>query len=164
MDELFVTRNGWFYPHYELTDGQFIYGRISYQGGLRRYTVVDTLVGSWKIKRKGWFSRTLLINAMDDKTIGTLVPEIWVRDFTLEMNSGFKGIYRYTSLFSRQFVLTVDGYGDIMLITQKLFSIKKPFNVTASTNLPKNMPPLALLILIATSLILIRTNQHQAAT
>jgi hypothetical protein len=107
-NELFITRHKWFLEaYYELTDGQFVYGRLSYRSkSFKRYAIIETAQDTWTIKPKGWFKRSLLINKGEDETIGTLIPETWKRNVNLEMDNGFKGTYLYKKLFSRSLTFT----------------------------------------------------------
>jgi hypothetical protein len=158
---LFVTRHKWFLPYYELTDGQFIYGKLSYKNNFKRYAIIETAKGMWTIKRKGFFNRTLLLNEDEEHTIGSLVPATWKRNIDLKMDNGFEATYLYKKLFARSLTLTGDATGDILQITQRAFRLKKPFEVTFETSKHQNMPPLPLLILIGVSIVLLR--QQQAA-
>ncbi|MFA6246087.1 MAG: hypothetical protein WC615_04045 [Mucilaginibacter sp.] len=161
--ELFITRHGWFKREYELTDGQFVYAKLSYRSNFKRDAIIELPQNSWTIKRKGWFNRTLLLNLGEDDTIGNLIPETWKRDFNLKLDDGFEATYLYKKLFSKSLVLTNGQLGDIFQITQKAFSIKQPFTVTIDLiTKPDNMPPLPLLIMIGLHVILLR--QQQAAS
>jgi len=164
-NELFITRHGWFKPYYELTDGQFIYGKLHYKKRLSRRATIETAEGSWTIRCKGWFKRSSLINKGEDETIGTLIPAKWSRNIDLEMDNGFKAFFNYKKLFSRAFVLTHEMYGDIFQIKQKAFSIKKPYLIAVDQTLQvSDRPPLPLLILIGINAMLIRQEQAAAAT
>ncbi|MES2063367.1 MAG: hypothetical protein V4456_15675 [Bacteroidota bacterium] len=160
--ELFITRQGLFKREYELTDGQFVYARLSYRSNFKRDAIIELPQNSWTIKRKGWFNRTLLLNRGEDEAIGNIIPETWKRDFNLKLDDGFEATYLYKKLFSKSLTLTNNQLGDILQITQKALGIKQPF--TVSINLvtkPENMPPLPLLIMIGLHVILLR--QQQAA-
>lgn len=163
-NELFITRHKWFFSHYELTDGQFVYGKLSYKKSFKSYAMIETAQGNWTIKPKGWFKRSLLINKGDDEIIGTLIPETWKRNVNLEMDSGFKGTYLYKKLFSRSLTFTHEMYGDVLHITQKPWLLKRPFIITYYQNLKvNNLPAIPLLALIGVNLILIRQAHANAA-
>jgi hypothetical protein len=160
--ELFITRQGLFKREYELTDGQFIYAKLSYRSNFKRDAIIDLPQNSWTLKRKGWFNRTLLLNQGEDDPIGNLIPETWKRDFNLKLDNGFEATYLYRKLFSKSLVLTNRQFGDVFQITQKAFNVKQPFTVTIDlVTKPENMPPLPLLIMVGLHLILLR--QQQAA-
>ncbi|MBB5394810.1 hypothetical protein [Mucilaginibacter sp. AK015] len=162
-NELFITRHKWFFPYYELTDGQFVYGKLSYKANFKRYAVIETAEGTWTIKRKGMFNRTLLLNKGEDETIGNLVPETWKRDIAIKMDNGFEAVYMFKKVFSRSFTLTHALYGDILQIEHTAFGIKKPFEVSFDkTEQINNMPQVPLLALIGINILLIR-QQHAAA-
>lgn len=161
-NELLIIKNGFWKPEFELTDGQFVYAKLSYGSNFKRDAIIELPQNSWTIKRKGWFNRTLLLNRGEDEPIGNIVPETWKRDFNLQLDNGFEATYLYKKLFSKSLTLTNDQLGDILQITQKAFGIKKPFTVTIDLlTKPDNMPPLPLLVMIGLHLILLR--QQQAA-
>ncbi|MBD1394727.1 hypothetical protein [Mucilaginibacter glaciei] len=161
--ELFVKRHKWFFPYFELTDGQFVYGKLSYKNNYKRYAIIETADGFWTIKMKGLLKRNLLINKGDDETIGTLIPATWKRDILLEMENGFKATYLYKKFFARSLTLSHDMYGDIINLKQEWWSFSKPFTVTYDPSVKTNdMPPIPLLALIGLHLTLIR--QAQAAS
>ena len=162
--ELFILRHNWFFPYFELTDGKFMYARLSFKSSFRRYAVIETAKDVWTIKPKGWFKRSLLVNKGEDETIGTLIPETWKRNIDMEMDNGFKGVYLYKKLFSRSFSLTHEMYGDILQIIPKAWGFKKPFVISYSKALRiDNLPPVPLLVLAGISLILTRQGHGAAA-
>jgi hypothetical protein len=163
-NELYITRQGWFKREYELTDGQFIYAKLSYRSNFKRDVLIELPQKSWIIKRKGWFNRTLLLNRGEDETIGYIIPETWKRDFNLKLDDGFEATYLYKKLFSKSLTLSNDQLGDILQITQKAFGIKQPFTVTIDLlTRPDKMPPLPLLIMIGLHVILLRQQQAAAS-
>lgn len=163
-NELYIVRHKWLFPYFELTDGQFVYAKLSYQSTFKRYAVIETANDTWTIKSKGWFKRSLLINKGEDETIGTLIPETWKRDVKLEMDNGFRGIYSHTSLFSRSLTLTNEMYGDVLQITQKVWGFKRPYIITYDKTLRiDNLPPIPLLALIGINLMLARQGHAAAA-
>lgn len=163
-NELFIARQKWFKPYYELSDGQFIYGKLYYKNSFSRRATIETAEGCWTVRCKGWFKRSSLINKGEDDTIGILIPARWSRSIDLQMDNGFKAFFNYTKLFSRAFVLTHEIYGDIFQIRQKAFNIKKPYFITLDQTLQiSGRPPLPLLVLIGVNSMLIRQEQAAAA-
>ncbi|RYU91599.1 hypothetical protein EWM62_06570 [Mucilaginibacter terrigena] len=162
-NELFIARHGFWKPEFELTDGQFVYAKLSYRSNFKRDAIIELPQNSWTIKRKGWFNRTLLLNRGEDEPVGNLVPEIWKRDFNLLFDTGFEATYLCKKLFSKSITLTNSQLGDILHITQKPFAVKQPFTVTiALLKTPENMPPLPLLIMIGLHVIMLRQKQAAA--
>jgi hypothetical protein len=161
--ELFVTRHKWFFPYYELTDGQFVYGKLSYKSHWRRYAVIETAEGRWTIKHKGLFNRTMLINQDEDKTIGTIEPQRWKRDTLLKLDNGFEATYLYKKLFTKALTLASAAQGDILQIIQKPFGIKTPFKIQVDASPQKVKLNIPLFILIGVNLILLRQAQAAAA-
>ncbi|MFD0765393.1 hypothetical protein ACFQZI_11060 [Mucilaginibacter lutimaris] len=163
-NELYIIKDGWFKPEYQLTDGQFVYAKLSYRSNFKRDAVIELPQQIWTIKRKGWFNRTLFINKGEDEIIGTIIPETWKRDFNLEFENGFTATYLYKKLFSKSLTLTNDTLGDILHITQKAFSVKQPFTVTIDlVTKPSDIPALPLLIMVGLHVVLSRQRQAAAA-
>ncbi|RFZ90920.1 hypothetical protein D0C36_18395 [Mucilaginibacter conchicola] len=163
--EMFVTRIGWWRPYYELSDGQFIYARLSYKGTFKRYAIIDSAADTFTIKRKSLISRTLMFNRGEDETIGELQPSAWKRDVELKMNNGFEAIYLFKKLFSRAYTLTSNAYGDILDVKQIAWGIKKPFTVSfAADNYQQGKPDVAVLTMIGVHFILYRQQQAAAAS
>lgn len=162
--ELYIAKKGFWYPDFELTDGQYIYGRLSYSSNFKRYAIIETPSGKWTIKRKGWFNRTLFLNQGEEETIGTLTPATWKRDFNLQMDNGFEAIYLYKKIFSKSLVVTNDKLGDMMNITTKALNFKQPYTITFSQTLQQDtIPPIPLLALIGLHIILLRQQQAAAS-
>lgn len=160
---LSVLRHGFFRPWFELTDGQFLYGKLTYLSSFKKVCVIETAQGEWIIKRKGFMSRTLFIQQPEDVNIGTLIPETWNRNVGLNMNDGFEAMYTNKTIFSRTNTLISNQYGDILDIKAALWSWKKPFIVTIDLNLQKDIPALPLLTMLGVSLILWKQSQAAAA-
>nr|WP_294944537.1 hypothetical protein [uncultured Mucilaginibacter sp.] len=162
-NELFITRHKWFFPYYELTDGQFVYGKLSYKSHWRRYAIIETAEGLWTIKHKGWFKCAMLLNQGEDETIGTIEPQRWKRDTLLKLDSGFEATYLYKKLFTKALTLTNDAQGDMLQIIQKPFGVKTPFKIMLDALPQKVKLNIPLLALIGVNLILLRQAQAAAA-
>ena len=162
-NELKVIRNGWFRPYYELTDGQFIYGKLSYEGWLRRSATLEVAGSSWLITRKGTFSRTLYIHQPSMEIIGEINPETWSRKISITMKNGFNAIFTTKKVFSRVFSLSNDQYGDLFKIEPKVWAFKTPFSISFEQSLLKTTPDMPLLMLAGIFLVLLRQQQAAAS-
>ncbi|MBK0379196.1 hypothetical protein [Mucilaginibacter segetis] len=162
-NELYIIRKGWFRSAYELIDGQFLYGKLSYKGNFKRYAVIETAAGIWTLKQSGWFSRNMDLKVGEEQTVGTVIPELWSRRITLEMNDGFAADFYYKKLFSKACIWANQLYGDMIFIKQKVFSIKQPYIITFDQSLPKNTAVnIPMLTLLGVSLLITR-QRHAAA-
>ncbi|WP_183562901.1 hypothetical protein [Mucilaginibacter sp. SP1R1] len=161
-NELSVNRNGFFRPSFNLTDGQFSYGKLSYASIWKTVTILETAQQTWTIKRKGIFSRTLIITGQNDEELGMVIPEVWSRKIKLNMNNGFDAEFFNKKLFTRTFSLVNDSYGDILSIKTGLWSFKTPFAITFNLDLLKSIPNLPLMALLGVNLILIKQAQSAA--
>jgi hypothetical protein len=160
---LIIVRNGFFRPVFELTDGQFVYGKLSYPSMWKTRTILETAQKTWIIKRKGIFKRSLLIVDTNEMEIGTVTPEILSRRVNLSLNNGFTATYLNKKIFTRTFSLTSDQYGDILDIKTVLWGFKKPFEVSVDLDKLKSIPDMPLLALLGVNLILIKQAQAAAA-
>ena len=157
-----MIRHGLFRPWFELTDGQFCYGKLSYRNFWKTTVVLETANKTWVIKRKGIFSRSLLIEGSDGFSLGTITPELWSRKINLSMNNGFEAVYLNKKFFTRVFNLTSSQYGDILSIKIEIWAFKTPFKVSVDLDKLKSIPDKPLLTLTGINLILMK--QAQAAS
>lgn len=167
-NELYIQKHKWFFPYFELTDGQFVYAKLSYKGTFKRYAIIETAEGTWTAKRAGFFSRALNINLGEEKTIGQVVPEVWKRNVAIRMDNGFEGTFLYKKLFTNTMFFTSSITGDLFQLKHKAFGISKPFEIELDKNHQRSTqndaPPLPLLILLGVNLILLRQAQAAAAS
>ncbi|GGH07156.1 hypothetical protein [Mucilaginibacter phyllosphaerae] len=162
--QLTIVKKGFWYPDFELTDGQYVYGRLSYSSNFNRNAIIETPQGTWTIKRKGWFKRALLLNKGENENIGTLTPQTWKRDFNLYMDSGFEATYLYKKMFSKSLTITNDSLGDMLEISLQAFNFKQPYAVTFCQVLKQDqVPSLPLITLIGLHIILLRRQQAAAS-
>lgn len=163
---LTVVRHKWFFPWFELTDGQFCYGKLSYCGNYRRHAVIETAQGTYTVKKSGWLGRILNVYHNDDELTGTIIPEIWSRKITLKMTTGFEAELLKKKIFSSIFCWDSPQYGELVQIKLKPFNFKTPYTVIFDPNFQNNfrteIPALPLLALLGINLILLR--QAEAAS
>jgi hypothetical protein len=162
-NQLIIIRNGFFRPSFELSDGQFSYGKLSYGNIWKTTMILESAQKTWIIKRKAIFSRTLLIKDVNEIELGAITPEILSRKVKLSMNNGFEAVYAYKKLFTRTFSLTSDQYGDILSVKTAMWGFKKPFEVSVDLDKLKTIPDMPLLVLLGVNLILIKQAQAAAA-
>lgn len=163
VSELTVNRIGYFRPFYELTDGQFIYAKLSAIGWFRPTMILEMAGNRWEITAKGFFNRTLSINKSETGNIGSVKPEAWTRKINLNMNDGFQAYFMSKKTFSRTVFFTSDQYGDMFSIDPNLWKFKTPFRVTFNPDMLKQLPDLPMYMLIGIYMILLRQQQAAAA-
>ena len=164
VTELPVLRHGFWRPWYELTDGQFSYGKLTYSGALKRTCLLETATGSWVVKRKGWLSRKLTIEQSGGAEIGMITPEIWSRKILVELNDGFAANFFNKKLLSRTFTWVSEQYGDMLSVQAKAFSRNRPFIVHIDTNMVNTLPHMPLLALLGINLVLLKQAEAAAAS
>ena len=160
-NELSVIRRGFWRPWFELTDGQFCYGKLSYDGLWKVGAILESAQKTWIVKSKGAFSRVLLINDTDGMLIGMITPEIWSRKIILSLHDGFEAVYLNKKILTRTLSLINTQYGDLMNIKTEAWKLKTPFKVFIEPAVIKNIPNLCLLALLGINLVL--QNQKKAA-
>jgi hypothetical protein len=162
-NQLIIIKNGFFRPSFELSDGQFSYGKLSHSSMWKTTTILESAQKTWIIKRKAIFSRTLLIKDVNEIELGAVTPEILSRKVKLSMNNGFEAMYAYKKLFTRTFSLTSDQHGDILSVKAAVWGFKRPFEVSVDLDKLKAIPDMPLLVLLGVNLILIKQAQAAAA-
>jgi len=159
VTELSTLRHGWFSPHYELTDGTYSYGELSYDWLSRRWATATTATGSWLFKRDGIFSRTILIVDQNGVYVGKTTRDWFSRKRSLTLQTGFKAEFYRSSLLYPEFVWESSGYGTIMRI--KSF----PFNLNDTIYIDPSMTPasvMPLLIFLGMHLTILRRRRRAA--
>jgi len=162
VGELTLVRHGFFCCWYKLTDGQFMYGKITYIKRFMPVVLLEVAGKSWQVASKSIFSNTLIITLPDTgEQIAQVKPDTWARKTRLEMESGFAGTFTSKSIFSRTYTFTNESMGDIFNIEQMLWKLKTPFKVTFDQGFVKTLPDMPLLLLVGAYTMLLR--QQQAA-
>jgi hypothetical protein len=155
--ELFVTKSSWFYRSYTLTDDLNVYGQLTYSGFWQSVGLVEAANQSWTIERAGLFTRDVLINEVPGgETVAVLKTSARRGVVTLEFADGQVFRFIRKSFFSPVQLWYSEQYGDILSITSKFFSYKRPFIIGPRHNVLKNSNYLVLLTFISIHLILIR--------
>lgn len=164
VTELLIIRHGFWRPWYELTDGQFSYGKLTYIGALKRTCTLETYSGSWTIRRKSWVGRKFIIEQPEGIEIGLITPEIWSRKITLELNKSLTVTFYNKKILSRTCTWVNDQLGDILNIEAKLWSWKQPFIVKIDPDMIRKVPELPLLALLGINLVLLKQAEAAAAS
>jgi hypothetical protein len=157
--ELYLLRQGWFSPEYELTDKVYNYGKLSYHMFSRRKATATTASSTWIFKREGLFSRTILVTDENDVFIGKTTRDWFSRKRLLILQTGFQAEFYRPSIWSREYIWNSEGYGKIMHI------ISNPFNLKDTIYIDQSMTPaslIPLLIFLGGHLTILR-NRRRAA-
>lgn len=108
VKKLQSKRNGWFSPTYELIDGQFSYGLLSYHGFFNTTTQIDTANITWLIRsssilvaqiitsegvlvgrlERKWFSSKIIFTSEDGFTAVYSVPSMWKSEYIWQTKDG----------------------------------------------------------------------------
>ncbi|MEO3403230.1 hypothetical protein AAFN85_04960 [Mucilaginibacter sp. CAU 1740] len=164
VTELPVLRHGFWRPWYELTDGQFSYGKLTYTSALKRSCLLETATGSWIIKRKGWLSRKFVVEQPSNVEIGMVTPQLLCRKINLDLNSGFAATFYNKKILSHTYSWVNEQYGDILNVQTKFWSRTRPFIVHIDLETVKILPALPLLALLGINLVLLKQAEAAAAS
>jgi hypothetical protein len=149
-NELQVVRHGFFNPVFDLSDGEFVYGKVITNKTSKDFPVLETATESWVPKREGAFKGTFLLNNSRGENIGSVTDG----GRLLKLHNGFEANLSITGGGQS----TVSGgwenseFGELMHFKQSWYSYKKPYVITLDTGLLKRVPEIPLLILLGTHL------------
>ena len=124
------VREGFFRQTYQLTDGTYSYGMLSYSGFLYPSVQIDTARTTWIVRKTGmsimevidpegyvtatierkWFSSKIIFTATDGFTAIYYKPSFWHRGFEWITEDGQVLLIQETSGFSQTHNFT---YGDL---------------------------------------------------
>jgi len=158
--ELTLIRRTLFFPWYELTDGQNLYGKLVYKGFFRRNVTIETATNIYNVDREGFFSRTLLIS-----TNGNLIGKLKMGFFSsasLIMNDGFEAEFEHDSLLSRTFVWKTSRFGEMMRLKHVIFGFNRQLALTIDPTMA-NIDMMPLLAFLGSHLLILRRRRQQAA-
>ena len=115
-NELYLVKQGWFSPDYDLTDNIYGYGRITFHRFSMRRATAITANETWVFKREGIFSGTTLITDQNDLLIGRAIRYGFGRKITLTLQTGFQAEFYRPSIWSREYNWESIQHGKIMHI------------------------------------------------
>ena len=159
-NELYVVRHGWYNSSFELTDGQFNYGTISFRRFCRRSGTVETANGSWEFS-KPFFSRVATISKPGGELIGKVDQGYFDRCNKLVMNGGFAADFKRTGFFPTEFTWSKDSQGEILRSRQRHFNFNSPLTVILNPTVKITEMPL--LTFLSIYLLLLRQRRKGAA-
>ncbi len=156
--ELKLTAQGWFRPSYELTDGQFVYGKLSYQGWFRRVAIAETAATTWTFRFEGFWGRKINIST-ENGVIGQLKIGMWGKA-SLLMNDGFEAELVRDTIWKPSFVWSTTRFGEVVKLKQKGFT--RSLSITLDPNTSK-IELVPMLCFLGAHLIFLRQQQAAAS-
>ena len=154
------VRQGLFNPDYELTDGNGLYGVLSYRWFARRQATAYTAAHKWLFDSHLFFSKTISIMDETGAMIGLAEREFFSRIYTLNLKSGFRAIFRRPSIFSRQYIWEAEGYGRLITLENNF-----PFGLDNDVYIEQTQAPatvIPLLIFLGMHLSVYRRGRRAA--
>jgi len=158
-----VIRHGVFRPDLVLTDGVFLYSKLTYKGFFQKIGYIETQNGSWEIRPRNLFSRHLIVaNLTSNKIEASVKTSLWCEKATVEFTNGLVFDFKRKGLFSRARSWCSSSTGRIFNIECRSLSYKKPFRILFEPNGEKSNVNLILSGFIGLNVIL--KNQEFTAT
>jgi hypothetical protein len=158
-NQLFLLRNGWLDPNYELTDKTFNYGRLSYNWLSRRTAAAESAEHNWLFKLGFIFSRSITITDENGALIGETYRPFLSRTTTLTLQSGFRADFYRPYFLSREYVWEAEGYGIVLRMKSYPFLFKDDIYIEQSMTPPAFIP---LLIFLGAHLNILRRRRRAA--
>ena len=159
VTELYLLRKGWFSREIELTDNVYNYGKIKYNRFSRRIATAITAANTWIFKRAANSGRFISVTDENGAVIGTATRDIFSRVTTLSLQTGFVAKFYKPSIWSLHYVWESDGYGKIMYIDGKPFSLRQTINIDQSMT-PVSLIPL--LTFFGSYLVILKKRRNTA--
>ena len=159
-NQLWMQRHGFWKPWYDFTEGQFSYGKLSYDGTMMRTAIIETADEHWRIIRKSIWSDAQVINNMQNQPIGEISREGLKSNFRLVLNDGFEVTFKRTSIWKGNYHWA-DVTGQVLAeTTQHAFSSRYVrFNIDQLQMTVLHLP----VLLITGAHLINRINQRAAA-
>ena len=160
--QLVLMRRRFFMPWYELTDGQLTYGRLSFQGFMRRNAVVETADSKWLFEHDGFFTRTILIRS-GGEVIGRLTRGLF-GSASLRMIDGFEAEFSRQDILPAIFAWNTTRFGEVVKLKQDYFTLFtfRSIDITIDPN-SMQVPVVPLLCFLGSYLIILRKRRKAAA-
>jgi hypothetical protein len=128
-DELTVIRKGFFSPVFEITDGQYCYGKVITNYNKHTFSIIETAKESWRVEREGKIAiKALSIINSNSENIGYIKR----LDQVLHLTDGFEALFstKKISTFSLVYCWYNKQLEVLVKIKQSDISYRKPFKIT----------------------------------
>lgn len=130
-NELTVIRKGFFSPVFEITDGQFCYGRVITNYNKYYYSIFETAKESWRVDREGKiFIKGFSISNSNGGNIGHISRDNQVLYLTDGSDFLFNGAKKSNFFASPVYCWYNRQFEALIKIKQSGTSYKKPFTIT----------------------------------
>jgi hypothetical protein len=159
--DLTIVRSGWFTPDYEITDGTYLYARLTYKGFLWQQAVAETSEAVWNLRFEGYFPRKVVVCNKEDKKIATIEMGFLKNRSVLTLNGGKQLYFAKESFWNSTYYWEDLKRGKILTINGELFS-KRVASVYIHDKVISN-PLIPLLSLLSLHMVLLKRRKHVAA-
>jgi len=141
-NELYLIRKSWFSREVELSDNAYSYGKIIYHRLSKRIATVITASNTWIFKRADNSYRHISVTDENGAIIGTATRDFFSRITTLSLQTGFVAKFYKPSVWSLHYIWKSDGYGDIMHVDSR------PYSLTDTVHIDQSKTPVSLIPLL----------------
>lgn len=160
-NELSIIKHGFFNNSYEISDGQFLYGKVSYRLFSRCRAVVETADGAWTFSRKQLFSRTIIISKGGGEIIGEVTRGFFSQTSELKLYNGFEASFAHTSFLPVEFTWSNSAYGEMLKIRGRIFAFYNTVKITINSP-GRPIAETPLLAFLSIHLLLLRQRRKAA--
>ena len=158
-----VIRQGIFNPEFILTDGVFLYGKLTSKGFFQKRRYIETQNDRWEMRPRNLFYRQFIVTNLTSHEIeATVKTSLWCEKATVEFTNGSVFDFKREGLLSKARTWYSSSLGKIFNIECRSLSYKKPFRILFEPNGENSNVNLLLSGFIGLNLIL--KNQESAAT
>lgn len=151
IKHLWSVSDGWLGRSYQVTDGTYSYGKLSYSGFLDPIVQIDTAAATWFIRKRG-LSFMDVMNA-EGRLIGTIERKWFTNKTIFTGADGFIAFYHKVSFWRSAYVWVKPDYQVLLSCESSVFNRTESFNYS---DLAYEQPYLLLLTFLALELNLRR--------
>ncbi|PRY52851.1 hypothetical protein B0I27_105321 [Arcticibacter pallidicorallinus] len=132
-NELTVKRNGFWRPTYELTDGQYSYGLLRYEGSWRPKVKIETADTDWIVNAKG--GKGSEIKTIEGESIAVTSRSFRSTKITFTAYDGFVATFVKPSIWRSKTIWEAEDGTELLHIKSRPFKMPViTFNVQAKQN------------------------------
>lgn len=117
--EFVVKRDGLLKPTYQLTDGQYSFGMLKYEGIFKRQAVIETADQIWTLDILKWKKQD--ITGAKGEVLATLSYNFWGTKVTFTTNDGFTATFVKPSIWKSLTIWKAADGTDVVYIENRVF-------------------------------------------
>lgn len=120
-NELTVKRSGFWRPTYELTDGQYSYGMLRYEGSWRPKAVIETADGIWIVSRRS--AKVAAIKSIEGESVAEKTESFWSSEIKFSAYDGFTARLVRPSIWKSTMFWAAEDGTEIVNLKTRMFQM-----------------------------------------